>query len=142
MKKFVLDASVLVKMAVEEEGTKTALSLLEMRATGEAELIAPDLIVLESANAFWKYYQRGLLPEEEVLQLLGLIQRLDLRLAPLLELIEEASALSLRLGTSVYDSIYVALAQHEDAQLVTADKKLCARAAPSDTDVVLLSELS
>ncbi len=142
MRKFVLDASVLVKMFVEEEGTQRALRLLEMRAIGGAELIAPDLIVLESANAFWKYYQKGLLPEEEVLEALRLIRLLNLRLAPMLQLIEEASALSLRLGTSVYDSIYLALAQHEDAQLVTADKQLCARAAPSDTDVVLLSEVS
>ena len=43
MRKYVLDASVLVKMFVEEEGTQRALRLLEMRAIGAAELIAPDL---------------------------------------------------------------------------------------------------
>jgi predicted nucleic acid-binding protein len=50
----VIDASIAIKWVVEEDGTAEALVLRQ-----KAKLIAPDLLVAECANIFWKKVQRG-----------------------------------------------------------------------------------
>jgi predicted nucleic acid-binding protein len=51
---YVVDASVVLKWFLPEKDSGLADSLLEDFLNGDAELIAPDLILLEAANALWK----------------------------------------------------------------------------------------
>jgi hypothetical protein len=50
---FVIDASIAVKWVVEEDGTPEALALRQT-----AKLMAPELLVAECANIFWKKVRR------------------------------------------------------------------------------------
>ena len=62
MNALVIDASIAIKWVVEENGTSEALVLRK-----KAKLIAPDLLVAECANIFWKKVQRGELLKAEAL---------------------------------------------------------------------------
>ena len=62
MNTLVIDASIAIKWVVEEDGTSEALVLRQ-----KAKLIAPDLLVAECANIFWKKVQRGELLKAEAL---------------------------------------------------------------------------
>ena len=49
MNPLIIDASIAIKWVVKEDGTSEALVLRQ-----KAKLIAPDLLVAECANIFWK----------------------------------------------------------------------------------------
>jgi len=51
---YVVDASVVLKWFLPEPDSAAADSLLEQFLNDEVEFIAPDLILLETANALWK----------------------------------------------------------------------------------------
>jgi len=51
MERIVIDASVVVKWFVDEEGSEGALAIRKKYAEGEAEIIAPELILFEALNA-------------------------------------------------------------------------------------------
>lgn len=72
----VIDASVAVKWLIEEDGTAEALALRGRK------LIAPDLLIAECANIFWKRVQRGELSKEEALLAARLLQAADIEFAP------------------------------------------------------------
>lgn len=50
----VVDASVVLKWFLREPDSAAADSLLEKFLNNEADLIAPDLILVETASALWK----------------------------------------------------------------------------------------
>jgi len=54
----VVDASVAIKWLLEESGTRPAVRLLAERRP----LLAPDLMLIEAANALWKKVRRGEMP--------------------------------------------------------------------------------
>ena len=53
MNTYVVDASVVIKWVVEEDGTPEALDLRQ-----KGRLIAPELLVAECANILWKKVER------------------------------------------------------------------------------------
>ena len=61
----VVDASIIVKWFVEEEGSDKSLKLRDRYIEGEIKLIAPELMIFEALNAL--YYKR-LFSEEELKQ--------------------------------------------------------------------------
>ena len=120
----VIDASVAVKWFVEQDGWEEARAL----AKPPAELVAPELILAEIASALWKYVRVGQLAEDIAKAMLSRAPSAFARLVPLEELLASAFALSLSIPHPVYDCFYLALARREGAPLVTADKRLTARA--------------
>ncbi|MEM3995420.1 MAG: type II toxin-antitoxin system VapC family toxin, partial [Thermofilum sp.] len=58
----VVDASVVVKWFVEEEGSDRALEVRDRYVSGELKLIAPELLPFEVLNAL--YYKRLFTVEE------------------------------------------------------------------------------
>jgi predicted nucleic acid-binding protein len=118
--RLVLDASAVVRII---EGAEQTASFQE--AVLNADLVlAPELMLTEVANAFWRLQRAGQLPAE------GLQQRLS-RAAELVDVIEpdrhlqvEALALACHLDHPVYDCLYLALARREAAVLLTADQRL------------------
>lgn len=113
----VVDASVAVKFLVRETGNQEARRLL----TIPDPLIAPDWLLAEAANTFWKKVKRSELLMVHAERHLNDLTSFFETLYPSSELIEEALRLSFRLRRSVYDCIYLALALQEDCRLVTAD---------------------
>jgi predicted nucleic acid-binding protein len=133
--KQVIDASVAIKWYVEQEHSGLARQL----AAGSGVLIAPELLLAEAGNVFWKYVRGGLIaPEKARAALSKLPDRFDM-LSPLLPLTEDALEIAVSLNHPVYDCFYLALGRREGAQLVTADKRLAAAAKSlPDADVQLL----
>jgi predicted nucleic acid-binding protein len=111
---FVIDASIAVKCAVEENGTAEALVLRQ-----KAKLIAPELLVAE----LWKKVQRHELLKEEALLAARLLQGAEIELLPTRSLLEAATQMSIEINHSAYDCLYLALAVDNECRCVTADER-------------------
>jgi predicted nucleic acid-binding protein len=120
----VIDASIAVKWVVEEEGTAEALALRR-----KAKLIAPDLLVPECANIFWKKVQRKELTLDEADLAARLLQGADLELVPMRPLLDAATKLAVALDHPAYDCTYLALAIERDCRFITADGRLLRKLA-------------
>ena len=115
-----VDANVVVKWFASEELTGNATLLRAHRL----DLHAPDLLLAEFANVFWKKSRRGKIPSAT--PYLREIRRLqeDITLHPIPGLVSRAGDLSLALDHPVYDCLYLACAEGTGSQLVTADRQL------------------
>jgi predicted nucleic acid-binding protein len=116
---YVVDASVAVKWVVDEPGTAQALLLLADHKT-----IAPDLILAECANIFWKKVRRRELSPAEARFAALMIEASDLQLREMLPFWISAVELAAQLDHPAYDCMYLALALREGLQFVTADESL------------------
>jgi predicted nucleic acid-binding protein len=115
----VVDASVAAKWALKEEHSVAANAVRT-----EESLIAPSLIAAELGSVFWKAFRRGALSPADA------AMALKLSLLPFQELIatetlhHQALAFAIDLKHPVYDCFYLALAERENAPLVTADEAM------------------
>lgn len=112
----VVDASVALKWVLDEPESTRARSLV-----GSERLVAPDFFRIECAHVLAKYARRGLLTSEYASAGLQKIEAVRVSLAASGPLVSEAQRLALAMRTSVYDSLYLAVALSEGASLVTAD---------------------
>ena len=116
---WVIDASVALKWVIPE-----TLSDKADRVRDEPDdLLAPDLLLVEVANALWKKTAARELSAGEADAALDLVRHSGADLRPTPPLIPMALELARRLGHSVYACVYLALAQREHATLVTADQR-------------------
>ena len=121
----VVDASIVVKWFVEEEGSEEALEVRDKYIEGEFQIIAPELITFEVLNAL--YFKR-LFSEEELVQIAEALEAYSFRLFPLSgEYARKTLEVSFRNGITIYDASYVALAMIRNTMLYTADEKLYKR---------------
>ncbi len=119
--KKVVDASVVVKWFLDEEGSKEALALREQHITGKITLVVPELLFIEVLNAL--RYKGGTQKSlAEANRALWNIQLHTERLTSFL--LEKASALATTQNLSLYDALYLALALLYGCPLVTADTSL------------------
>jgi predicted nucleic acid-binding protein len=86
---------------------------------------APDLLIAECANALWKKVRRSELTAQEASLAARLLQRADIELEPMRDLIEPATQLAVALDHPAYDCLYLALAQANESEFVTADEVFC-----------------
>ena len=119
----VIDASVALKWFVPEPGHEPARALLQ----GDDELLAPDWLLVEVANALWKQWRRGMIDPAQIDEILTLLPDM-LMLANASALVPRASEIARVLTHPVYDCLYLALAESGNATLVTADHKLLQKA--------------
>lgn len=120
MSRLVVDASVAIKWYVPEVHSAVAARLLE----GADELLAPDLIFPEFGNILWKKRRLGEIREAEAREILKALRTVPLQVYPSEPLLDAAFEIAIGLNRSVYDSLYVALAESQDCRFVTADRKL------------------
>jgi predicted nucleic acid-binding protein len=115
-----VDASVAVRWFVPALAWPQATRLLE----GTPVLVAPELILAEAANAFWKAVRAEVMTPDEMRGALRQLPNFFSRLVPAHELLHEAADIAITVGHPVYDCFYLALADREGVPLVTADKRL------------------
>lgn len=121
----VVDASVAVKWMVREKGNDAARSLFEL----PDPLIAPDWLLIEVASAFWRKVKDSHLLAYHAEQHIVDLPEFFSAMHPSHDLIPAALRLSFRLKHSVYDCLYLALAEREDCRVVTADAEFVAAMA-------------
>lgn len=119
MSGFVIDASVLIKTVLDEEGSAEAVALL--RRGGAT---APDLIVTECANILWKKTRKGELLADEAALIARVLTQAPLAIVPTRTFLENTVRLAVSLDHPAYDCAYVALAIDRGCPLVSADFRL------------------
>lgn len=134
----VVDANIAVLWTFESPLAASAVRLL--RKTDE--LVAPDLIVPEVANSFYKYAK--MFPDRlpRIMDGLEFLPRWFSELVPSVVLRSRAFELALELQHPTYDCFYLALALERDVKLVTADTHFHRKAAAAgyQSSVSLLDE--
>jgi predicted nucleic acid-binding protein len=123
--RFVVDASVGIKLFVDEEYSDKVHTLFDqLAADPPANLYVPDLFYIECTNILLKYTRRfGRSLEDSRADLVDL-GRLSLRVVPTAELMEDALLLAAEHNITAYDACYAVLATRLDFPLVTADEPL------------------
>ena len=115
----VIDASILVKFILKEEGWNKIADFLK------AGTISVDLVIKETVNAIWKRVMRKEISLEEAKSMFEAMKEI-LNKAVIIEnemdYIDEAFEISIRRNITVYDSLYIALAKKKKLELLTADE--------------------
>ncbi len=122
MKSFVVDASVGAKWYFREEFQETAFDLLDQAEKREIKLIVPELFYLEIGNLCWKLFRRRKIQFDHAASVLDKVSALPLERYSDQELTDIALENAVRFDISIYDGVYLALAEIYVAPLVTADE--------------------
>lgn len=130
----VFDASVAVKWFVADD----LLAAPALAARGEFEPAAPSLIQIEVANALWKYLRAGRVDLDDVIESVEVLGKIMV-LYPDDDLLAPAQRLAAQLTHSVYDCLYLSLAQRLSCPLVTADRRLAERAIHLGVSTTLIA---
>jgi predicted nucleic acid-binding protein len=134
----VIDSCVCVKWLIREEYSEKAISLL----SSGLELVAPDIVLTEAANALWKTVKRRLLTPEQAEARFTNLPSFFSRLLPTFDLVPEALMLGMAIDVPVYDCVYVVAGRRVSASLITADTKLIAKLAntPDHSNVIHIAD--
>ena len=125
----VIDANVVVRAAVtaHEDARAWLIAVAEYRV----EALSPDLIYAEVSNALARYVRLGRMLLDRAIDHLGTLGELPLVVTPCGLLAAAACSLAIQRQITAYDAHYLALAEAEDAVLVTADRRLAEAASRS-----------
>jgi predicted nucleic acid-binding protein len=121
---YVLDASVALKWVLTERDSDKALDLRDRARRGLCKLLAPDVFPVEIAHALTRAERRGLLLPPEASVLTSNILATAPALYSSIALLPRALEISSQMRIGVYDCLYVALAEEEGCEIVTADDRL------------------
>jgi len=120
----VIDASVALKWQFEdEEATDSATALLEDFIKDNIKLIAPTLFPYEIISAINVAINRKRIKESVGYTAVKYITSLGIKLRGFDDLIETTFQMARQHGLSTYDCAYMALAEKENCNLITGDKK-------------------
>jgi predicted nucleic acid-binding protein len=121
-----IDASVVLKWYLDdEEQGGAALLLLNRFASEEIDLVAPTLLEYEVINGLSIARKRGRLAEAALVEAIEAFHGLGIRLRSISSLTSRVLFYVKKYDRSVYDASYLAVAEDEKADLVTADRALC-----------------
>jgi predicted nucleic acid-binding protein len=139
VKQLVVDASVALKWVLRESDSEIARSIV-----GKTRLLAPDLLWAELGSALWRRQRAGDLSAVDARELLLTLRRFPVETYPLFPLLPLALEIAVAIGHSVYDCIYLALADRQDCRVLTADRRLCNVVAtgPMAASVVALTDVA
>lgn len=126
MSPLVVDASVAAKWVFPEIHGDIARNLLSM-----TDLLAPDLLWAELGNVVWRRRRQGEFDASTARGMLADLRSLEIRSCPMSPLLPSALDIALSLDHSLYDCLYLALAEDEDRVVVTADRRFLRVAAGS-----------
>jgi predicted nucleic acid-binding protein len=131
----IVDASVAIKWFIDEPGSGAARRLWQ----DEPKLLAPDLIVPEVCNTAWRKVRLGQSHPAQAQRIAARLRQGVLEFRPTAPLASRALELALDLDHPVYDCFYLALAESEQTELVTADLRLNGRLRDTSWGVLVRS---
>ena len=124
-----------------EGSSDKADHLITVARAGRDLPIAPDFFLAECGHALFRAERRKLILPGEARRLILTIGPDSPELYPSPPLLRCAAAICGHLRKSFYDCLYMALAEREQVQLITADTKLVKAAQPDYPFVVDLANL-
>lgn len=119
---WVVDASVAFGWFAAVPGSEQAALLL--KSGGRQLLLAPDLVLVELLNAGWKSLRLGAITAEQFDWLAHRAGEPFSALFPSQGLLSRAHHWCTLLDHPAYDCLYIALAEQQNATLITADQRL------------------
>jgi predicted nucleic acid-binding protein len=122
--KYVVDSSVVFKWEVPETDSDKAILLRDEFRAAVHELVAPDFLPLELAHALTRAERQGRVFVGYATLFWTDAMSTPPVLVPSLPLSPRATDLSSAMRIGVYDCLYIALAEVERCDFITADDKL------------------
>jgi len=138
----VIDASVLIKLFLQEENTADVQYLIRCylgEATPSA-LVVPDLVYIECANILLKKARKQAYTVIAAHQSLAQLRLLALPTTPTSELMERAVEIVCTHDITAYDACYVILAEQLNVSLLIADAQLAERLNGSPHSVLTIQD--
>jgi predicted nucleic acid-binding protein len=139
--KAVLDASVALKTVLIEPDSAKAKQLRDDFQKRLHEFLAPDVFEIEIAHALTRAERQGRIPVGQAIILWSDVLSTRPDFHPYSALTPRAIDISSAMRVGVYDCLYVALAEREGCELVTADDKLVRKLQPTFPFIIALSSL-
>ncbi len=136
--KYVLDSSVAFKWVIAEVLSDKAQLVRDDYRNRIHELLSPDIFPIEVAHALTRAERQGRITAPQSAVLLADVLSTAPKLFASLPLLRRAVEISSQLRVGVYDCLYIALAEQEGSELLTAD----ARLASLKTTFPFITELS
>jgi predicted nucleic acid-binding protein len=112
------------KWSVVEPLTDKARRLRDDFRNGLVDLLAPDVFPIEFGHALTRAERQGRIAVSEAGRLLADVLTTLPDLHPSLPLLLRACEISSQMRLGIYDCLYVALAERENCDFVTADDRL------------------
>jgi predicted nucleic acid-binding protein len=122
--KYVLDSSVAAKWFLPEADSDKAVRFRDDFRANVCELLSPAFFPVEVCHTLTRAERQGRISVGEAVRMLADLMRTMPDLHQTLALLPRATAISSAARIGVYDCTYVALAEREQCDLVTADEKL------------------
>src|SRR5437870_2341783 len=122
--RYVVDSSVAVKWVITEAHSDKSDLLRADYQNAVHELLSPDIFPVEIAHALTRAERQGRVPVGQSTVLLADVLTTTPQFHPSFPLLYRAVDISSRMRIGIYDCLYVALAEQEKCELVTADDKL------------------
>jgi predicted nucleic acid-binding protein len=139
--KYVLDSAVALKWVLPEIHANKAKQLRDDYENQIHELIAPDLLAVEVSHALVRAERKKIVPIGQAAALLVDVMNSAPVLASYLPILSRATDIASQMRCGVYDCLYVALAEKEGCELVTADDKLVKNLKTMFPFIIQLSSL-
>lgn len=140
--KICVDASLVLKWLVPEEGSEKALALYKKWEGQGVSFLAPGLIDHEVGTTLRQKILRGLLHPDDLYLVNDFYKRLNLLLLHPVDLISKSLAIAAAVSQpTIYDVSYLLLAKEQNIDFVTADRKFFDAASPAFPFVKLYSSL-
>jgi predicted nucleic acid-binding protein len=139
--RYVLDSNISLKWVLTEADSDKARRLRVAFQNQLHELLAPDVFPVEVAHALAKAERRGVIPQGDADRLLSNILSTPPQLHPYLPLLKRALEIASQARIGVYDCLYVALAEREGCELLTADDRLVRTLRPTFPFITPLGSL-
>ena len=137
-----LDAGIVLKLVLQEEGSRQASDLWQSILKSGRFPAAPFLFPYEITSVLRKYVFRGIITPEYGLSALEYLLRLEIKLLTTQDIHLRAWQLSAQLKRpAAYDAHYLALAEFLNCQFWTADRRLYNAASASLPWIRHLDEL-
>ncbi len=119
-----VDASLVVKWLVPEEGSEQALRLYKKWCNEDMGFMAPALLEYEIGSVLRQKIVRGLLQSEDLFPIFDFYGRLNILMIHVVNLMPQAVAAAASLNQSaIYDTSYLLTARQQNIDFVTADKR-------------------
>jgi predicted nucleic acid-binding protein len=139
--KYVIDTSVDIKTYVQEQDSGKAIRLRDDYHQGVHQLVAADIFPTEMCNVLMILERAGRIkPGEADVFFRHCLNEIP-PLLPAIPLLPRALEVAKQFRQTVYDCLYIALAEREGCELVTADDRLVRAVQPSLPFVLHLSSL-